>query len=456
MRRLIPALRFTLAAALFTGAAPFCTAATPEEAIAALQAAYARSVTPGEVADAHRDLLAAVVQRVQRSHAREVDFDRFLEAALKSLEGVGPGTGEPAAVFKKAANDALRAVDAHARYIDAETQSAERSESNGFGGVGLEVESRTGGVGVLASMPGTPAARAGLRPGDLIVRVDDQPVQDLALGDAISRMRGLPGTNVSITVRRGVGDEFTVALTRETIRRPVLRWSMEADVLVLKLSSFSGPVLSTLEAAVEEALALHAPSAVVLDLRGNPGGLLREAVLVADAFLTQGEIVSVRGRTASNERTWNADPRELLPGLPMVVMVDGRSASASEIVAAALQDNGRAVVIGQRSYGKGTVQTTYSLGERKGALKLTTSLFYAPSGRAMQGSGVAPDIHLVAAAQKDEAPAETGAPSPAARIEQGRCAAALAALDPALACAVAYLRVGNVGAFMAMYGAVAP
>jgi carboxyl-terminal processing protease len=221
---------------------------------------------------------------------------------------------------------------------------------------------------------------------------------------------------------------------------------MEDDVLVLQLATFPSAVSATLRQAIVEATAERAPVAVVLDLRGNPGGLLHEAVRVADAFLREGEIVSTRGRTAGSQRTWHADAEELLPGLPMAVLIDRRSASASELVAAALQDHGRAAVLGQRSFGKGTVQTTFTLGEEaKGALKLTSSYYHRPAGPTVQKTGVAPDVELVAAPAQA---ADAAAPSQA-RVDPGRCAAIHKAADPVLACAVAYLRSGNVEGFLA-------
>jgi carboxyl-terminal processing protease len=195
-------------------------------------------------------------------------------------------------------------------------------------------------------------------------------------------------------------------------------------------------------------------------MRGNGGGLLRQAVVTADAFLGGGEIVSVRGRTAASGRTWRADPVELLPGVPMVVLIDGRSASAAELVAAALQENGRAIVMGQRSFGKGSVQSVVSLGGDKGALRLTTALYYGPSGRSVQRTGVGPDIEVVAApanpagARRREAdrpqalPGADEPPPPKARVEQSRCAATQANVDPALACALAFLDAGGIDTFL--------
>jgi carboxyl-terminal processing protease len=302
----------------------------------------------------------------------------------------------------------------------------------------LQVEAGGEGVRVVAPMPGSPAARAGLQAGDVIVKLDDQPLLGVPLSDAISRMRGQPGTPVSITVRRpGIEQEFTVALTRDTIRRQVLRSSVEGDVLVLRLAAFTGSAASSVEKAIAEATAAGLPRGIVLDMRGNGGGLLREAVSLADVFLREGDIVSLRGRAPGNQRAWKADAAELLAGVPMVVLVDNRSASATELVAAALQENGRAVVMGQRSFGKGTVQSTFALGEHKGALKLTTSTYHGPSGRSVQKVGVTPDVELTPAVAS-------------------RCPAILKEPDAALSCALAFARAGTIDAFLAALPAPLP
>lgn len=454
MRRLLPTLRSAaLAAALAcaAGASLADDGPAPGADFAALQAAYAVAVRPGEEADLFRDLFATVLQRVARSHASDVDPAALAAAALKVVQETPPASADPRELFNKAINTALGSLDPYTRYLDARAAGNERSSWRGsFGGLGLEVAPGDGVVRVVAAMPGTPAARAGLLSGDLIVRVDDLPMTGIPLADAIAKMRGEPGTPVAITVRRnGLADEFTLSLTRETIRRTALRWTMEGDVLVLQLSTFGGAVATAMRDAIVEATAAHAPKAVVLDLRGNPGGLLREAVSIADLFLADGEIVTVRGRAPASHRTWKADTGELLAGLPMAVLIDRRSASASELVAAALQDNRRALVLGQRSFGKGTVQTTFSLGEEaKGAIKLTTSHYHRPAGPTVQRTGVAPDIELLAPRGEDQAAADASAQ---VRIDPARCPALHPAPDPGLACALAYLQAGDVQRFVARF-----
>ena len=263
----------------------------------------------------------------------------------------------------------------------------------------------------------------------------------------------LPGT--------GREQDFALALVRALIRSQVVRWRMEGDVLVLRVARFTSHLAAEIEKAIDDAGAVRAPRAVILDMRGNPGGLLDQAVAAADIFLSKGEIVSLRGRTPGNRRTWRADAAERLAGLPMVILIDGASASAAELVTAALQENGRATVMGQRSFGKGSVQTMMSLGADKGVLRLTTAVYYGPSGRTLQRNGVSPDIELLAAtpapvARRREAdraralPGSDGAPAaPKARVEQARCAPPKPLDDQALACALVFLRAGDIDAFLA-------
>ena len=456
-----------LATACWLALANATFAAAPEalganEHLAALSAAYVRAAQPGAQADTYRELLGVVLARAQRSFALEVDTPAFIAAALKVLEPLAPGSGEPAAVFKSAVNAALAALDPHSDYLDPREQAARRSAITGsFGGLGMQVDMADGLVRVVATMEDTPASRAGLRGGDVIVRFNEQPVLGMSLADAISRMRGDPGTPITLIIRRpGREEEFPVSLVRAIIRTQALRWRMEGDVLVLRLARFTVSVAADIEKAIDAASAVRAPRAVILDMRGNPGGLLEQAVAAADIFLAKGEIVSLRGRTAGNRRTWRADAAERLAGLPMVILINGVSASAAELVAAALQENGRATVMGQRSFGKGSVQTMMSLGADKGLLRLTTAVYYGPSGRTVQRSGVVPDIELLEATpaqvprrrEADRAhalPGSEDAPAaPKVRLEQARCAPTKPD-DPALACAMAFLRTGDIDAFVA-------
>ena len=460
---------FSIPAALLLAAAgPLLAAVPPDadagDALSPLHAAYNRAVKSGEEVQTYRELIATVMRRVQRDYPLEVDVAPLVAAAVKAIETLQPESGEPAAVFKRALNAALMALDPHSSYLDARDFGLQRTSFSGsFGGIGLEVDMAEGLVRAVAPIEETPAARAGLRSGDLIVRIDDQPVLGMTLADAISQLRGQPGTSVTLLIRRpGREDEFQVSLVRENIRSTVVRWRMEDEVLVLRVSGFARSLKPMLEKAIADATAAREPHAVILDLRGNPGGLLNQAVAAADAFLAEGEILSIRGRTSSNARRWNADEAQHLAGLPMAVLIDGGSASAAEIVAGALQDHGRATIIGQRSYGKGSMQTMIPLGAERGALRLTTALFHTPAGRAAQRTGIGPDIELIPPGDKpaprsgrregDRARALPGAEEPAppkARIEQGRCPRPPQGEDLALGCTLAFLKAGGLQKFLA-------
>ncbi len=448
MRQASSTLRSLAVCCLLLAGSMAFAAVTPDpddEAIASVQRAFERVVKPGEQADLHRELFSNVLQRVKRSYARSVELPVLAAAATQVLDPLPAGTGEPADVFKKAIRESLRKLDPHSRYIEARAVPNERGDSTGsFGGLGLEVQASEGAVKVIAPIPGSPAERAGIVAGDLIMRIDGEPLTGIPLPEAIARMRGQPGSLVVLTIQRtGAATDVTVSVTRELIRRQLVRWTMEGDALVLRLASFSGAAGTALDQAVAEATAYHSPRSVVLDLRGNPGGLLREAVKVADAFLTQGEIVSLRTSATPKGRAWQADASELLAGLPMVVLVDARSASASELVADALQQHGRALVMGQRSTGKGTVQTTFMLGDLKGALKLTTAIYQGPSGQSVDSRGVEPDVEILDGKS-------TSVPGAKAHVDAARCAATgLKEKDAVMACALSFLRAGNLSAFVA-------
>ncbi len=463
-------LRYRMAAAALIAASSFLFSVTASQgaesandSLTAITAAYVRAVKPGDQVEGYRELFGSIFRRVQRAYATEVDLPQMTDAAMKALAPIKHESGDPAAVFKVAVNAALASLDPHSGYLDAREQSSQRESISGsFGGLGMEVDMQDGLVRIMSPIEDTPASRAGLRSGDLIVRFDDHPVLGMMLADAVSRMRGRPGTAVNLVIRRAGQDDFSVLLTRETIRTQAVRWRMDDDVLVLRLSRFTGSAGADVEKAITAATSSRTPRALILDMRGNPGGLLNQAVVAADLFLSQGEIVSIRGRTPGNQRSWKANAAEMLPGVPMVVMLDGNSASAAELVAAALQENGRAIVMGQRSYGKGSVQTVVPLGAEKGALRLTTALYYGPSGRSVQRVGVSPDIELVVAPgtqevrmgrrEADRQNALPGADAPAppmASVVQTRCPRPREGTDLALSCALAYVKAGGVETFVA-------
>ena len=442
-------LRAFATATLLAAGAALASTSTPEDPVASLQSAYVRAVKPGEQAVMYRELFPDVFHRLQRSYAWEVDVPALAAQAMKVLEPLPAASGDASELFNKAMREALRTLDPYTRYIDPSRHARERSEATGvFGGLGIELETREGAIRVVAPMPDSPALRAGIKAGDLIVRLDGEPLTDVTLSDVASRMRGAPGTPVTLTLRRGAPEEeVTLSITREVIRRQVLRWTLEGEVLVLKLATFSGSASAALEQAVSAA-APRAPRGIVLDMRGNRGGLFGEAVRTADAFLAAGDIVSLRGRSGIR-RTWQADANQLLAGVPMVVLLDGRSASAAELVAIALQENGRATVMGQKSFGKGTVQTTYGLGENRGAIKLTSAIYLSPNGRSLHKAGLVPDVELAAAEGVSTADAKV-------HVDPARCTLVRSAADPGLSCALTYLAAGGIDAFASALADAAP
>jgi carboxyl-terminal processing protease len=265
-----------------------------------------------------------------------------------------------------------------------------------FAGLGMQVTMENGFVKIISPIDDTPAAHAGLKPGDLIVAIDKQPVTDMSLSEAVDKLRGPIGTQVTLTLRRQGRDPFEVTLTRAEIHvEPVKYHLIGQDIGYIRITSFSERTSSGLETAVKslKQQAGNHLAGIVLDLRNNPGGLLDQAVAVSNAFLDHGEIVSIRGRLGQDSRRFEAQPgRDLVRGLPMVVLINGGSASASEIVAGALKDHHRAVLLGTRSFGKGSVQTVLPIKESGGAIRLTTALYYTPSGISIQGTGIEPDV----------------------------------------------------------------
>lgn len=429
----------------------------PADPLAPFSTAFAKAVRPASDTDSWTTLFRAVMQRLERSYATDASVAPLVEAAVKALEPLPAGAGEAPAVFKTAMAAALSLLDPYTKYLDAREYRAQTTSMSGsYVGLGMQVDMAGGLVRVVSTTEGSPAARAGLSSGDLISRIGEKPVTGLSLSDAIALMRGDPGTPVTLVLRRA-GQDVPVSLMREAINRPSVRWNFEDDVLVLRLTLFSETSAASIRTAIDDATAQRLPVALVFDLRGNPGGRLDQAIRIADEFLTAGNITTLRGRGRNAGRTWVADPGERLAGVPMVVLVDGGSASASELVAAALQDNGRATVMGSRSFGKGSVQVVIPLGPEKGALRMTTALYLAPSGRVVQRGGIAPDIELASAKEKAasrEADRDHALPGaeltaePKARVDPANCAPTPNSKDPGIACAVAYLRAKTLEAFV--------
>ncbi|MFT4045787.1 MAG: S41 family peptidase [Solimonas sp.] len=331
-----------------------------------------------------------ILNRVKSDYVEPVDDKTLIENAVRGM---------------------LSGLDPHSSYLDKDEFKDMNVITTGkFGGLGIEVQLQNGFVRVVSPIDDTPAAKAGIQPGDLIVKIDDTPVKGLSLSDAVDKMRGEPGTKVKLTVvREGDAAPKVFDLKRETISVASVRGRMLDDNLgYLRISSFTTETSASLdkEFAKLKKDAKGPIKGLVIDLRNNPGGVLDAAVKVSDAFMTQGPIVTIKGREAGAQREFDATPGDLLDGAPVVVMVNSGSASASEIVAGALQDSHRAVVVGSRSFGKGSVQTILPLSNEEGAIKITTARYYTPSGRSIQAEGIEPDVAIrplkIAKADKDD------------------------------------------------------
>ena len=322
------------------------------------------------------NLFGDVLERVRRDYVEPVDEKTLIENAINGM---------------------LAALDPHSSYMNPKTYKDMQIQTKGeFGGLGIEVTMENGVIKVVSPIDDTPASKAGLQSGDLIFALDGEPVQGMTLQDAVEKMRGKVGTPIKISVRRAGKDPFDVSLTRETIKVKSVRYRLEGgDIGYIRVTSFTEQSTSGVLDAVEK-LKKEAGGKIkgyILDLRNNPGGLLDQAIAMSDAFLDKGEIVSVKARKSEDVQRWNAKPGDVANGLPIVVLVNGGSASASEIVAGALQDHRRAIILGTRSFGKGSVQTIMQV-TGGGAIRLTTALYFTPSGRSIQKEGIKPDIEV--------------------------------------------------------------
>lgn len=320
-------------------------------------------------------LFGDVFERVRADYVDPIDDRKLLEYALNGM---------------------LSNLDPHSAYMTEEDTKAMAVQNRGeFGGLGIEVTMENGVVKVVSPIDETPAARAGVQAGDLIVEIDGQQVMGMSLNEAVEKMRGRVGTNIVLTiVRAGTPEPLRLTLTRDIIQIRSVRSRVESgNVGYVRMSAFNGQTFSGLQKAFQdiEKEAGNRLIGYVLDLRNNPGGLLDQAIAVSDAFLDRGEIVSTRGRKPEDTRRDNATPGDLARGLPVVVLINGGSASASEIVAGALQDHKRAIIMGTQSFGKGSVQTVLEV-PGGGSIKLTTARYYTPSGNSIQGTGITPDI----------------------------------------------------------------
>lgn len=362
MKYILPALGTVAAAALFafSGMSPVATA-----------------VERPSTTDTFRqlDLFADVMARVRNDYVVDVDDAELIEDAINGM---------------------LQSLDPHSSYIPPDNfKDLQVSTSGEYGGLGMEVTSESGVVKVIAPIDGSPAIRAGIKSGDYLTEIDGESIVGMSLTEAVDQMRGKPGEPITITVIRGDDEPKDFELIREVIKRPGVKHEVKDGVGYIRISQFNEKTSKGLGEAfkgLNKSFNGKIPG-IVLDLRGNPGGLLDQSIKVSSAFLDGGEVVSTRGRIASDTERYNAQKGEMAKGVPLVVLINGSSASASEIVAGAVQDRGRGIVLGLTSFGKGSVQSVIPLrGGRDGALRLTTQRYYTPAGRSIQGTGIDPDI----------------------------------------------------------------
>ncbi|MEG4316954.1 S41 family peptidase [Pseudomonas sp. FIP_A4] len=323
---------------------------------------------------------AEVLDRIKAAYVEPVDDKTLLENAIKGM---------------------LSNLDPHSAYLEPEAfAELQESTSGEFGGLGIEVGQEDGLIKVVSPIDDTPASRAGIEAGDLIVKIDGKPTKGLSMMDAVAQMRGKPGSSITLTLVREAGRPFDVKLTRAVIKvQSVKSQLLEPGYGYLRITQFqinTGEEVGKALARLKKANDGKKLSGLVLDLRNNPGGVLQAAVEVSDHFLTKGLIVYTKGRIANSELRFNADPADASEHVPLVVLINGGSASASEIVAGALQDHKRGVVMGTDSFGKGSVQTVLPLNNDR-ALKLTTALYFTPNGRSIQAQGIVPDIEVARA-----------------------------------------------------------
>src|SRR5215211_5787960 len=333
------------------------------------------------VADTYRqlNLFGDVFERVRSDYVERPDDGKLVESAINGM---------------------LQGLDPHSSYMDPKSFKDMQIQTRGeFGGLGIEVTMEEGLVKVVAPIDDTPAHKAGVMAGDIITHLDDEPVQGLTLNQAVEKMRGPVNTKIRIRIsRKGIEKPVEVSITRDVIRVRSVRSHMEGeDIGYIRVTQFNEQTTEGVRRAITD-MSNQAGDKLrgfVLDLRNNPGGLLDQAISVSDAFLEKGEIVSTRGRNAEETQRYNARAGDLTKGKPIIVLINGGSASASEIVAGALQDHKRATVIGTRSFGKGSVQTIIPLGSGNGALRLTTARYFTPAGRSIQAKGIIPDIEVL-------------------------------------------------------------
>lgn len=387
------------------GCGGWYAAPAPEARAAADQIAYEIDTSRGEgevSAETDVSLFARVYDRVRQDYVREVDDTVLVRAAVDGMHEAYPDAASASdrVLVEAAIQSMLQSLDAHTAYLDQAAYLATRQVTKGsFGGLGVEVTMSNGAVQVVSPLDDTPASRAGLVSGDLITHADGKSLENLSLSDSVFLLRGEPGSPITLTIAREGRSPFDVTIIREIIRVQAVRLRQEGDVGYIRISGFSRNVSVELRDAIETLETQIGPrlAGFVIDLRSNPGGLLDQSVEVSDLFLEDGLIVYTRGRNDSMD--FFARRGDIAGGKPLVILIDGGSASASEIVAGALQDQGRAVLVGTKSFGKGSVQTLFPLGGGDG-LKLTVALYYTPSGRTVDG-GIAPDLAVESDPDRD-------------------------------------------------------
>ncbi|TAH36131.1 MAG: S41 family peptidase [Alphaproteobacteria bacterium] len=321
------------------------------------------------------NLFGDVFERTRQEYVEPVEEEKLMEDAINGM---------------------LSALDPHSSYLNAKNFQDMQVQTKGeFGGLGIEVTMEAGLIKVVSPIDDTPAAKAGLKPGDFVTHIDGEQVMGLTLSEAVEKLRGPVNTKVKLSVRRENAEPFDVTLTRDIIKIQSVKSKVLDDVGYVRITTFNELTYPGLSKGIEEIKSKLGDNlkGIVLDLRNNPGGLLDQAIAVSDAFLESGEIVSTRSRKVEDTQRVNAKPGDLIKGLPIVILINGGSASASEIVSGALQDNHRAIVLGTQSFGKGSVQTIIPL-PGHGAMRLTTARYYTPSGKSIQGKGITPDIEV--------------------------------------------------------------
>jgi carboxyl-terminal processing protease len=340
------------------------------------------SVASASASDTYRELnlFGDVFERVRADYVEKPDDSKLVESAINGM---------------------LAGLDPHSSYMDPKSFRDMQVQTRGeFGGLGIEVTMEDGLVKVVAPIDDTPAAKAGVMANDIITQLDDEAVQGLTLNQAVDKMRGPVNTKIKLTImRKGSDKPIEVTIVRDVIRVKSVRSHNEGDdVGYIRITQFNEQTTDGLKQAIDDLntqLGADKIKGYVIDLRNNPGGLLDQAISVSDTFLDKGEIVSTRGRNPDETQRFNARPGDMTKNKPLIVLINGGSASASEIVAGALQDHKRATLIGTRSFGKGSVQTIIPLGAGNGALRLTTARYYTPSGRSIQAKGITPDIEVL-------------------------------------------------------------